>query len=590
MFDIGNAIVIPIDLDIYNNRDIVTVYAKQYEKNSRCLIVSLFEDGSVFTIPDGTTATFGCTKPNSHVVVDSVTIEDNKIYFLLTEQCTVKDGTFDAEFTLYFDDAVLCSPRFQLQVDKAAVASDSVASADEVNVLNALIIDANEALNAMGDITSTEAIRVSNENTRISNEEIRQTDETDRVNSETTRKANEITRQSNETIRQTNEVDRVNSEVTRKSDEITRQSQEVTRQTNTATAITNAETATNNANNASDNANTVANALNTQTLKIYKDAVTTYADLATTYPAPENGWTVVVTGEEASYRYNGSSWINIGYVVGDVSADNVTYDNTTSRIDSTTVQGAIDELKSEVGDLDNLQTEMQTSLVSSVNEIKTNLGNISSLQTTSKSNLVESINEVNSPTFTEASTLTNVNSGENKGTLWGKVKKFFTFIGTTVLTTTATTISSAINELVTSIAAKINNANIANNTTTTESGLVLDARQGKVLQDNIAELNDNLATISNSLTDFTMPSQQFADQAALDGYLNNVTSIPARYYRRYIYIGFASTGLGGGSFYIEGVNSSGEYGWQRAVTYRSAGAAIFYRTQNAGTWTTWVAK
>ena len=106
----------------------------------------------------------------------------------------------------------------------------------------------------------------------------------------------------------------------------------------------------------------------------------------------------------------------------------------------------------------------------------------------------------------------------------------------------------------------------------------------------IQTLNDNLATISNSLTDFTMPSQQFADQAALDGYLNNVTSIPARYYRRYIYIGFASTGLGGGSFYIEGVNSSGEYGWQRAVTYRSAGAAIFYRTQNAGTWTTWVAK
>jgi len=52
------------------------------------------------------------------------------------------------------------------------------------------------------------------------------------------------------------------------------------------------------------------------------------------------------------------------------------------------------------------------------------------------------------PTFTEATTLANIVSGESNTTLWGKVKKMFSFIGTTTLTTTAQTITTAINELV----------------------------------------------------------------------------------------------------------------------------------------------
>ena len=55
--------------------------------------------------------------------------------------------------------------------------------------------------------------------------------------------------------------------------------------------------------------------------------------------------------------------------------------------------------------------------------------------------------DLKNPTFTEATTLANINSGESASTLWGKVKKMFSFIGTTALTTTATTITTAINEL-----------------------------------------------------------------------------------------------------------------------------------------------
>ncbi len=42
---------------------------------------------------------------------------------------------------------------------------------------------------------------------------------------------------------------------------------------------------------------------------------------------------------------------------------------------------------------------------------------------------------------------------------------------------------------------KINNSNIANNLVTTAEGLVLDARQGKVLDDKVTAINSNLAKL-----------------------------------------------------------------------------------------------
>ena len=90
--------------------------------------------------------------------------------------------------------------------------------------------------------------------------------------------------------------------------------------------------------------------------------------------------------------------INYSGGVVPASASVVSYDNTTSNLIATNVQTAVDELAK--------------------------------------------------PTFTEATTLANIVSGESQATLWGKVKKMFSFIGTTTLTTTAQTITTAINELV----------------------------------------------------------------------------------------------------------------------------------------------
>lgn len=43
----------------------------------------------------------------------------------------------------------------------------------------------------------------------------------------------------------------------------------------------------------------------------WKEAVATYDDIATTYPNPEDGWTVNVKDTDYTYRYNGTSWVAI---------------------------------------------------------------------------------------------------------------------------------------------------------------------------------------------------------------------------------------------------------------------------------------
>ncbi len=53
------------------------------------------------------------------------------------------------------------------------------------------------------------------------------------------------------------------------------------------------------------------------------------------------------------------------------------------------------------------------------------IGDMTKLNTTAKDTIVKAINEVNAPTFTEATTLKNIASGDKQSTLWGKVKKWF---------------------------------------------------------------------------------------------------------------------------------------------------------------------
>lgn len=111
--------------------------------------------------------------------------------------------------------------------------------------------------------------------------------------------------------------------------------------------------------------------------------------------------------------------------------------------------------------------------------------------------------------FTEATKRENIKTGESCATLFGKIKKFFTDLKTVAFTGSYTDLSNKpeiVNALTATSAgkvldarqgkaldeAKLNKADVVNNLVTTVAGYALDARQGKVLDAKIGLLNSTL--------------------------------------------------------------------------------------------------
>lgn len=103
-------------------------------------------------------------------------------------------------------------------------------------------------------------------------------------------------------------------------------------------------------------------------------------------------------------------------------------------------------------------------------------------------------------TFTTASTRENIISNEKLGVMLGKIAKYFKDLGTSAFRSVANnlTTASAGSTVLDGYQGKVldgkklNIANVINNLLTTEAGYALDARQGKVLEDEITELNSKL--------------------------------------------------------------------------------------------------
>lgn len=164
----------------------------------------------------------------------------------------------------------------------------------------------------------------------------------------------------------------------------------------------------------------------------WKDAVSTFDDIATTYPAPNDGWTVNVKDTDYTYRYNGTKWVAIS-------------------------ANAIPKATNEV---DGLMTKEYAKKLDGLTKYTP-----------------------------DGTTIT----ADEDGTLHGA--DTIQVDGITITRDDATKVIALAKTLQDKIALvdnKIDKANVANNLTTTEANFVLDARQGKVLQDQLISLNGSL--------------------------------------------------------------------------------------------------
>lgn len=129
------------------------------------------------------------------------------------------------------------------------------------------------------------------------------------------------------------------------------------------------------------------------------------------------------------------------------------------------VSGLLDDVNTKVGPLASLTTGVKTSIVNAINWLKTQVdGKVGASGNAS--------NVTNA--FTQASSRTGLASGEKLSISLGKISKWLADLGTAAFCT------------------------VASNLTTTASGYVLDARQGKALSDKIAQLKGDIADNLNA--------------------------------------------------------------------------------------------
>lgn len=119
-------------------------------------------------------------------------------------------------------------------------------------------------------------------------------------------------------------------------------------------------------------------------------------------------------------------------------------------------------------------------------------------------------------TFSQASSRININSGDSIGTLFGKIRKWFADLGTAAFQGVSNALTQTSSGYVLDARQgkelddkKIDKASIVNNLLATEPGFPLDATQGKILDDKIIQLSENLLKINS-----------FTVQLDVDGFYN----------------------------------------------------------------------
>lgn len=142
----------------------ITVFAKQYDKDTRAIEVTPYNNGQSYELEQDVTARLQLTKADGHTVINDCVIEDGVIKVTLTAQCLTAAGTATAEIALYKGEEVLSSQIFYIDVKKAAYDANSPTSSSEYNALVEALQGADNVNVEAEEIGDTVNITVTNRN------------------------------------------------------------------------------------------------------------------------------------------------------------------------------------------------------------------------------------------------------------------------------------------------------------------------------------------------------------------------------------------------------------------------------------------
>ena len=132
-------IVHKISLDFARGTMPVTVFAKQYDKDTRKIEITPLNNGAPYALDNDITPRLQMTKPDKTTVINDAAISDGKITATLTGQALTAMGTAVAEIGLYKGSTLLTSQTFYIEVERGAYDENAVKSSDEYGALLTVI-------------------------------------------------------------------------------------------------------------------------------------------------------------------------------------------------------------------------------------------------------------------------------------------------------------------------------------------------------------------------------------------------------------------------------------------------------------------
>lgn len=168
-------LITDINLELTGETKRFEVQAKQGDKGTRFVRVSLTNNGAEFEMPSGVTVIANIQKPDRKFCFNECTLEGNKVLVPLTNQALAVAGTAECDIEIRDGggNLILSSQAFTIEIEKSMRDESAIESSNEFTAL--------EKINAAEEArVKAEAARVTAENKRASAETSRASAEKER--------------------------------------------------------------------------------------------------------------------------------------------------------------------------------------------------------------------------------------------------------------------------------------------------------------------------------------------------------------------------------------------------------------------------
>lgn len=133
-----------VTLGFYDEIGILNIPVKQFDNSRKISIMLIDDSGKEFSIPDGINMNFKALKPNGHQLNTSkvINIKDNRILLSVDERITALSGVVQCELILHKDEKRITTSKFNLIVEKAVHDNSQIESGEDYKDLLEVIEEA----------------------------------------------------------------------------------------------------------------------------------------------------------------------------------------------------------------------------------------------------------------------------------------------------------------------------------------------------------------------------------------------------------------------------------------------------------------